>query len=196
VKPDKYDKTGPLYEYDNVTRHIIKDIQVSKTYFKKRGAKMTIELQAVENQVNEYTKIIGKAVDRMVSQEKVFVDSVKVTSGKLRDSTQKLADGLTRIEKTADFDKLQKYADLLERVERSISALAELESSGKLGKVAEALRYKSNIDRAVDIIAALAALAEAHDTTLDECIDIAYEDIKDRKGYLNAAGVFIKGVAA
>jgi len=78
----------------------------------------------------------------MVSQEKVFVESVKVTSGKLRDSTQKLADGLTRIEKTADFDKLQKYADLLERVERSISALAELESSGKLGRVAEALRTK------------------------------------------------------
>jgi len=55
-----------------------------------------------------------------------------------------------------------------------------------------ALRYKSNIDRAVDIIAALAALAEAHDTTLDECIDIAYQDIKSRVGFLTADGVFVK----
>ena len=30
-------------------------------------------------------------------------------------------------------------------------------------------------------------------TTLDECIEIAYNDIKDRKGFLNTDGVFIKG---
>jgi len=55
-----------------------------------------------------------------------------------------------------------------------------------------ALRYKSNIDRAVDIIAALTALAKARSTTLDECIDIAYQDIKERKGFLTAGGVFVK----
>jgi hypothetical protein len=28
--------------------------------------------------------------------------------------------------------------------------------------------------------------------TLEHCLEVAYDDIKDRKGYLNKAGVFIK----
>jgi hypothetical protein len=59
-----------------------------------------------------------------------------------------------------------------------------------------AIRFTPTIGRAVDIIAALTAIAEAHDTTLDECIDVAYQDIKERKGFLTADGVFIKEVAA
>jgi hypothetical protein len=45
----------------------------------------------------------------------------------------------------------------------------------------------------VSAIGLLISLAEAHGTTLDECIEIAYDDIKDRKGFLNTDGVFIKG---
>jgi hypothetical protein len=42
------------------------------------------------------------------------------------------------------------------------------------------------------IINSLAALAQSNATSLDECMEIAYDDIKDRKGFLNAEGVFIK----
>jgi hypothetical protein len=58
------------------------------------------------------------------------------------------------------------------------------------------LRFTPTVARTVDLIASMTALAEAHDTTLDECIDIAYQDIKDRKGFLTADGVFVKEVAA
>jgi hypothetical protein len=43
-----------------------------------------------------------------------------------------------------------------------------------------------------NFILGLIELAEAQGTTLDECIEVAYADIKDRKGYLTADGVFIK----
>jgi hypothetical protein len=31
-----------------------------------------------------------------------------------------------------------------------------------------------------------------NNTTLEECLAQAYDDIKDRKGYMNELGVFIK----
>lgn len=43
-----------------------------------------------------------------------------------------------------------------------------------------------------DIMVVLWAIAANAGSTLDECVDIAYNDIKDRKGYLNEHGVFIK----
>jgi len=58
------------------------------------------------------------------------------------------------------------------------------------------LRFTPTVSRTVDLIASLTALAEAHDTTLDECIDIAYQDIKSRKGFLTADGVFVRDVDA
>jgi hypothetical protein len=38
----------------------------------------------------------------------------------------------------------------------------------------------------------LNTLAIMHDTTLEDCLNVAYEDIKDRKGHMNSEGIFIK----
>lgn len=43
-----------------------------------------------------------------------------------------------------------------------------------------------------DCMVVLAILAAFNKTNLDECADIAWEDIKDRKGFLNSDGIFIK----
>jgi hypothetical protein len=43
-----------------------------------------------------------------------------------------------------------------------------------------------------DCLVVLNNLAVMHDSTLEDCLGFAYEDIKDRKGYLNSSGVFIK----
>jgi NTP pyrophosphatase (non-canonical NTP hydrolase) len=43
-----------------------------------------------------------------------------------------------------------------------------------------------------DCIVVLNTLALMNDTTLEECLAHAYDDIKDRKGYMNELGVFIK----
>jgi len=42
----------------------------------------------------------------------------------------------------------------------------------------------------------LTAIADLKDTTLEECWNLAYNDIKDRKGFLNAQGNFIKSTDA
>jgi NTP pyrophosphatase (non-canonical NTP hydrolase) len=43
-----------------------------------------------------------------------------------------------------------------------------------------------------DCLVVLNNLAIMNDTTLEECLKVAYNDIKDRKGHMNSHGVFIK----
>jgi len=43
-----------------------------------------------------------------------------------------------------------------------------------------------------DCLVVLSIIAEMCGTCLADCLETAYEDIKDRKGYLNEHGVFIK----
>lgn len=43
-----------------------------------------------------------------------------------------------------------------------------------------------------DSIVVLTIIANMKGTTLEECMEVAYNDIKDRKGYLNSDGIFIK----
>jgi len=44
-----------------------------------------------------------------------------------------------------------------------------------------------------DIYITLRGVCLTSDIFLDECIALAYEEIKDRKGYLRDDGVFVKG---
>jgi hypothetical protein len=85
---------------------------------------------------------------------------------------------------------LDKAFDLAQSV-----SFRDMDTHGIVGAIhldVGALRFTPTVGRAVDLIASLTALAGLHGTTLEECIEVAYADIKDRKGYLNADGVFIK----
>ncbi len=43
-----------------------------------------------------------------------------------------------------------------------------------------------------DMFVVLVAIAELEGMTLEECVKSSYQEIKDRRGYLNEDGVFIK----
>ena len=43
-----------------------------------------------------------------------------------------------------------------------------------------------------DMYVVMIAIAELEGMTIQECISNAYDEIKDRKGYLNEDGIFIK----
>lgn len=63
----------------------------------------------------------------------------------------------------------------------------------EMGELAASLvRGKPVKDDIGDMLVVLNNLAVMSGTTLKECLRIAYLDIKDRKGYMNPAGVFIK----
>ena len=73
----------------------------------------------------------------------------------------------------------------------SITQLAKLgEEFGELA--GNIVRGKSPKDDIGDMYVVLVMIAELEGLSMEECIQHAYDEIKDRKGYLNEHGNFIK----
>jgi len=63
----------------------------------------------------------------------------------------------------------------------------------EVGELADnTIKGKDVADDIGDCMVVLINLAALHGFTLEHCLNKAYEDIKDRKGFLNAEGTFIK----
>ena len=63
----------------------------------------------------------------------------------------------------------------------------------EMGELADNIAKGRDVyDDIGDCLVVLNNLALMHDTTLEQCLAHAYNDIKDRKGYMNEKGVFIK----
>jgi len=63
----------------------------------------------------------------------------------------------------------------------------------EIGELADNIAKGRDVyDDIGDCLVVLNNLALMHETSLEECLAFAYEDIKDRKGYMNEKGVFIK----
>jgi uncharacterized protein YabN with tetrapyrrole methylase and pyrophosphatase domain len=63
----------------------------------------------------------------------------------------------------------------------------------EMGELADNLaKGKCVKDDIGDCMVVLTNIAYMTDTNLTECFQVAYDDIKDRRGYLNENGVFIK----
>lgn len=63
----------------------------------------------------------------------------------------------------------------------------------EVGELADNVAKRRDIaDDIGDCLVVLNNLAMMNELTLEECLEVAYLDIKDRTGYLNGAGVFIK----
>ena len=63
----------------------------------------------------------------------------------------------------------------------------------EVGELADNVAKRRDIaDDIGDCLVVLNNLAVMNELTLEECLEVAYLDIKDRTGYLNGAGVFIK----
>lgn len=90
--------------------------------------------------VTETTKLFSSAVSALSAKQSHLEETAKKVSGSVREQADKLASGLSRIEKAADFDKLERYVVLLERAATAFSTLADLEKTGKLEKIAASIR--------------------------------------------------------
>jgi uncharacterized protein YabN with tetrapyrrole methylase and pyrophosphatase domain len=70
-----------------------------------------------------------------------------------------------------------------------------MKAVSEMGELADAVNKEDRagvIDGLGDVMVCLINMATIMDLDLKQCLAAAYEEIKDRKGYLNAEGVFIK----
>jgi NTP pyrophosphatase (non-canonical NTP hydrolase) len=80
-------------------------------------------------------------------------------------------------------------------IQNSDSKTQLLKAFSEMGELADAITKRdrgSIIDGLGDILVCLTMVAAIEDVDLKQCFKSAYDEIKNRKGYLNKEGVFVK----
>ena len=139
VKVIGQDKHGPKYCATSLSK-VITDMINNEQYFERRAKRMSTDIEKATALIEQSIAVNTRALDKLMDSERRIAEESKKVTGKVRDASQKLNDGLAKIEKLANFDRLERYVELLERAERAMTSLAELEQSGRLEKIAAAVR--------------------------------------------------------
>ena len=139
LTPIFIDKLGPAYSNDDVEK-LIYGMILSNDYFYRMAKKMTTDTEKAIQKTDEVTDGFGKSLSKFFAMQTQITEASKKASGNIRDATEKLSQGLLKIEKTANFDRLERYVVLLERASVAIESLAELEKNGRLEKIANAIK--------------------------------------------------------
>ena len=80
-------------------------------------------------------------------------------------------------------------------IQNSDSKTQLLKAFSEMGELADAITKRNRdaiIDGLGDILVCLTMVAAIEDVDLKQCFKSAYNEIKDRTGYLNKEGVFVK----
>ena len=140
LKPSFQDSKGFAWNVGDIHKYAAADINIG-TYFQNRVKdSMTPDFKAAAETCDAASDVFNKAFSLMLNAEQSMTAAAKKTSGNVRKAADDLAQGLAKVEKTANFERLDKYVGLLERAATAMTVLAELEKSGKLDKIASALK--------------------------------------------------------
>ena len=142
VRPDGYDRKGAFYRRSSVNEAAVKLILYDGSNIERRAKNVTSDLDRASEVLEEANKRFSTNLDELVEREKAFSVEAKRVSGSIRDSSTKLAEGLARLEKTANFDRLERMTILLERAQVALASLAEMRRDGKLERIAELLNHR------------------------------------------------------
>lgn len=88
-----------------------------------------------------------------------------------------------------------RWAEARGIVANSDSKTQLLKAVSEMGELADAIIKRDRpaiIDGIGDVLVCLIVVGTLEDTDLTKCLEAAYSEIKDRKGYLNKDGVFVK----
>ena len=93
--------------------------------------------------------------------------------------------------------KVVQWSEARKIIPNSTPLAQAIKAVEEINELVDALRDGSNIDAidAVgDTVVCLINVCALLDVNLTDCLEAAYEQIKDRKGYMNAEGIFVKQV--
>jgi hypothetical protein len=139
VVPVKYDKDGPLYRSEDVDQAVMKCILI-EDYFTKVAKNMNTDVYKAIEITEDANKRFSTVISAFNKTHTEFSDSAKKASSTVRTAADTMAAGLSKIEKAANFDRLERMVILLERAATAMHTLAEMEKSGQLQKLSEAIK--------------------------------------------------------
>jgi hypothetical protein len=139
LTPVKQDSKGLAWAVEDVVAACAADINVG-TYFQRRVKTMTQDFAKATEVCDDATKLFKRSMDSMLEAEARISEVSKRTSGNVRKAADDLQSGLSKIEKVASFDRLDRAVTVLERAAAALTILAELEKDGKLERIANAVK--------------------------------------------------------
>jgi len=88
-----------------------------------------------------------------------------------------------------------RWAEARGIIANSDSKTQMLKAVSEMGELADAIIKRDRpaiVDGIGDVLVCLIVVGALEDVNLTHCLQSAYNEIKDRKGYLNKNGVFVK----
>ena len=88
-----------------------------------------------------------------------------------------------------------RWAEARGIIANSDSKTQLLKAVSEMGELADAIIKRDRpaiVDGIGDVLVCLIVVGALEDINLTQCLEAAYSEIKDRKGYLNKDGVFVK----
>ena len=140
LKPAGFERGEALYSNREILANCLKHITNENYFYSGKVKDMAKDLEKASSTLDEATKDFNARLTEFVNMQVSLADQTKKSCGHLRDTTNKLNEGFVRLQKQADFNTLERYVLLLERAEKSLSTLADLQQSGKLDKIFAALK--------------------------------------------------------
>jgi len=101
---------------------------------------MSDYIDDAKKQAEEGMSLFDEAHDSLLTRERALIESSKRASGNIRKSCNDLANGLEKLERSANFDRLERLAETLERAATAVEALAKLDREGRLERIAAILK--------------------------------------------------------
>jgi hypothetical protein len=138
--PSYTDERGKtVFKIKELLPVLVGDINTSN-HFERRVKTMNTDIEKANESANEALAIFENSIVKVIRKQEEISNSAKKVSGNLRQSANELAEGLIKLEKSANFQNLEKYTELLERCAKSLSVLAELQKNGLLEKISIAIK--------------------------------------------------------
>lgn len=132
--PQYRDRHGTMYMVKDVRKVLIEEFNTGRQVH-HRSKYMSAQIEEATAVVEEATKLFNKAFDHLMQTETKVSEAANGVSGRVKNSANDMHEGLQRIEKLANFDKLERHVAVLERAAAAMKVLAELEQNGSLKRI-------------------------------------------------------------
>jgi hypothetical protein len=139
--PDKIIKSDPLWSTKSVAKALAKIVDNNpELFFQQKARNIMKEITNATDIMDKAIEHFDKSYKRFELIETSMQKNIRTKAGDIKAAEEKLMQGLARIEKAANFDRLQQYVSLIERASSAMKILADLETEGRLDKIATAIR--------------------------------------------------------
>ncbi len=132
-----------LYTVDEAKRMRDESIENGDYYSRKEpGGIVMGKMEENTHQMESAEKALTAAINKFVESAKTSEKSIKQTSGKIRDSADKLSAAIQKFMGIANSSDFGKTVEQAESLVNSLERLAALEDSGRLNRVMDAMKHR------------------------------------------------------